>query len=186
MKNKLLDEDIDLVQRCLKGDTKAQFTLYHRYATAMLNVAYRILGQEEEAKDVLQLSFLKAFRSLDQLKNKRGFGGWLKKIVVNYSINQLKRRGWQWTELNEEIIESYQEKDREEQLQFHLQSIKRALLQLPTGYRTVLSLYLIEGYDHSEIAQILNVSTSTALSQYSRGKKKLRQIILDNRYQKKN
>jgi len=181
MKNELLDTDVDVIQKCINGDRKAQFILYHRYATAMLNVAFRILHQEEEAKDVLQVSFLKAFRNLDRLKNKKGFGGWLKKIVINHSINHLKRQGWKWIELTDEVLKEEVERELTVLHPLNIEEAKKALLQLPTGYRTVLSLYLIEGYDHEEIAQILNISVSTSLSQFSRGKKKLQQIVLKNR-----
>ena len=176
MKNELLESEVDIIQRCIKGDRKAQFVLYHRYAKAMLNVAFRILNEKEEAKDVLQMSFLKAFTNLNRLKNHQGFGGWLKKIVVNTSINQLKKKGLNWMELSEQIIQ-HQEDKIEENPVFGMEQAKKALMQLPSGYRTVLSLYLIEGYDHEEIAKILDISVSTSLSQYARGKKKLKLIL---------
>ena len=165
----------EVIEQCLRGDSRAQHELYRRYADAMLNVAYRILKNEETAKDVLQDSFLKAFRELPKLKNRQGFAAWLKRIVINTTINQAKKKGLVLTEMEE--FESFAERQEEESPVFDIDKVRKALLQLPDGYRTVLTLYLIEGYDHEEISQILNISKSTSLTQYSRGKKRLLELI---------
>ncbi|MEM8906376.1 MAG: RNA polymerase sigma factor [Bacteroidota bacterium] len=178
MKKEIRDSEVELIQKCLQGDNKAQFALYHRYAKAMLNVAYRILQDEEAAKDVLQMAFLKAFHQLDRLRQPKGFGGWLKRIVVNTAIKQLKKKGLQWIPLSEELMDDQLTAFSEEKpFPIDLAQAKAALKTLPTGYRTILSLYLIEGYDHEEIASILGISVSTSLSQYARGKQKWRAII---------
>jgi len=180
LKKQVIIEEVELVQRCIQGERKASFVLYHRYARQMLNVAYRILRNEEEAKDVLQEAFIKAFKQIGSLKNQAGFGGWLKRIVVNTAINHGKKQGVQFVDFSEaknEHLISSEEPEGEEMIGFNLQLAKSALLELPNGYRTVLSLYLIEGYDHEEIAGILGISKSTSLSQYHRSKKKLISII---------
>ncbi len=180
MDKQVMISEEDLIQRIIKRDRKASFVLYHRYARQMLNVAYRILKEEEEAKDVLQESFLKAFRELNKLKNPAGFGGWLKKIVVNTAINHAKKRKLFLVDFSEELNERYLTKIEDhtsDNFAINLEQAKKALMELPNGYRTVLSLYLIEGYDHQEIANILDISVSTSLTQYSRGKKKLIRII---------
>ena len=124
----------------------------------------------------MQESFIKAFRSLGQLKNKSGFYSWLKKIVVNTAVNFAKRKGLLKVELTAaiEIQDTIQDKEPDS---FDINIVRKALLMLPTGYRTVLTLYLIEGYDHEEIAQILGISKSTSLTQYARGKAKLKVFI---------
>ena len=142
----------------------------------MLNVSYRILKNEEDAKDVLQDSFLKAFRELPKLKNHQGFAAWMKRIVVNTTINQAKKKGLVLTEMEQFDAPAVEEIATPNQ-EFEIEKVRKALLQLPDGYRTVLTLYLIEGYDHEEISQILNISKSTSLTQYSRGKKRLLELI---------
>ncbi len=179
MQNITEDIEINLIERSILGEANAQKQLYHRYASAMLNVAYRITKNEEDAKDILQDSFIKVFLQLQNLKRKEGFAAWIKRIVVNTSISHVKKKGLL-------IIDSTKEyKDIPEveisQKELSLNDVKLALMQLPNGYRTVLSLYLIEGYDHQEISQILDISKSTSLTQYSRGKKKLIHLL-----QKKN
>lgn len=166
----------EIIAQCLRGDSKAQYELYRRYADAMLNVSYRILKNEEDAKDVLQDSFLKAFRELPKLKNHQGFAAWMKRIVVNTTINQAKKKGLVLTEMEQFDAPAVEEIATPNQ-EFEIEKVRKALLQLPDGYRTVLTLYLIEGYDHEEISQILNISKSTSLTQYSRGKKRLLELI---------
>jgi len=169
--------EIEIIDKCLAGDAQAQHQLYARYADAMLNVAYRILGNREDAKDVLQESFLKVFRELKTLKNKQGFAAWIKRIVVNTTINQAKKKGLKLVELTHQEPKWENDSDDSDEIDFKFNQVKKALMKLPNGYRTVLTLYLIDGFDHNEIAQILNISKSTSLTQYSRGKKRLKEIL---------
>lgn len=169
--------DLDLVRRCQSGDRSAQSELYHRYAKAMLNCAYRILNDREEAKDVLQDGFVKVFRKMDQFRGDATLGAWIKRIIVNTAINQSRKKR---PEVQVEI-ESIEDPTRSnlpnEDLILNVELARIALANLPDGYRTVVTLYLVEGYDHKEISEILGISLSTSLSQYSRGKKKLKQLI---------
>lgn len=179
MSRSQLHSEADLVQRCRKGEREAQFLLYHRYSKAMLNTANRILNSEEEAKDVLQEAFYKAFSKLDRYKAQSTFGAWLKRIVINESISHLKKmRKIDWEDLDR-IPEPQGERvsDLGDDFPVSAAQARAALLQLPSGYRSILSLYLVEGYDHKEIAQILGISLNTSLSQYHRGKKKLKLLL---------
>lgn len=162
-----------LIEGCKKGDRNAQFRIYEMYVDAMLNTAFRLLKNEEDAEDVLQESFLKAFKSIDQVKNPAKFGGWLKRIVINRSIDLLQKRKIKFEPINEDRMEIPM--TDEEPLDFKLpfEKVYNILLELPPGYRTVLSLYLLEGYDHQEISTILGISKSASLSQFHRGKKRL-------------
>lgn len=169
--------EIDIINQCIAGDQQAQYQLYARYADAMLNVAYRILGNQEDAKDVLQESFLKIFKELKNLQNKQGFAAWTKRIVVNTTINQAKKKGLKLVELDYQEPKWEVELDDYDQIDLKFNQVKKALMELPNGYRTVLTLYLIDGFDHEEIAQILNISKSTSLTQYSRGKRRLKEIL---------
>jgi len=180
LKKELQDTEAELIRRCQQNDRQAQSKLYHRYSRGMLNVAYRILKHKEDAQDVLQESFLKAFRELDKLQNINGFGGWLKRIVVNTAINQLKKKGLDLVDMSH-AVENHAADIATNQLPYEwdLQQARKALMQLPDGYRTVLTLYLIEGYDHEEISQILGISKNTSLTQFSRGKKRLQQLVAE-------
>jgi RNA polymerase sigma factor (sigma-70 family) len=152
--------------------------LYERYATTMYNTALRISGNRADAEDILQDSFIDAFAQLRSFENKATFGAWLKQIVVFKSIALLKKRRLSFADLEKETEELADENAPDEnEIEFTVQNIKKAMSQLPDGYRAVLSLYLMEGYDQEEIADIMRISQSTVRTQYKRGKQKLLQIL---------
>ena len=152
--------------------------LYERYSKAMYNTALRIAGNRTDAEDILQESFIDAFAQLRSFENKSTFGAWLKQIVVFKSITLLKKRRLSFTDLEKETEEWVEETATDEnEIEFTVQNVKKAMTQLPDGYRTVLSLYLLEGYDHEEIAEIMRISQSTVRTQYKRGKQKLLQLL---------
>ena len=168
----------DLILRCKAGDREAHYRLYRLYAKAMYNVSYRITGNEEDAEDALQESFISAFRNLDSYRGDAAFGAWLKRIVVNKAINVLKRKKHELLpdDENWDVPEADAESsDYKEGLT--VDRVKSAIEQLPDGYRSVLTLYLIEGYDHEEIGEILGISESTSKSQLNRAKNKLKEIL---------
>lgn len=169
----------ELVERCRRGDSIGYKELYQRYAKAMFNTCLRILNNVGEAEDVLQDSFVEAFRNLDGFEYRTSFGGWLKQICVNRSITQLRKRKINWVDI--EKATGYDNADElpadESDIQLKVESVKKAMMKLPDGYRTVLNLYLLEGYDHEEIAGILNVAESTTRTQYIRAKQKLLQLL---------
>ncbi|KQS31746.1 RNA polymerase sigma factor [Pedobacter sp. Leaf194] len=161
----------------MRGSRAAQFDLYKLYAKAMYNVALRILNYEEEAEDVLQESFLDAFTRIVDFRQETTFGLWLKQIVINKSINYLRKRKFEFVS-TDEISEVPDEVTADEyEMQLQAGEIRQAITQLPDGYRVVLSLYLLEGYDHEEIAHILKISENTSRTQYMRAKKKLKGIL---------
>ena len=152
--------------------------LYERYSKAMYNTALRISGNRADAEDILQDSFIDAFAQLRSFENKATFGAWLKQIIVFKSIALLKKRRLSFADLEKETEEQADEDATDEnEIEFTVQNIKKAMSQLPDGYRAVLSLYLLEGYDHEEIADIMRISQSTVRTQYKRGKQKLLQIL---------
>ncbi len=165
----------DLIDRCRAGDTKAQFELYKLYYKPMYNVSLRMVGNEVEAEDVMQEAFLKAFTKIDSYEGKVSFGAWLKKIVINRSLDQLKKRKVKFEELNEKIPDEVVPALDLSEIQ--MEQLKKTVRQLPDGYRVVLSLYLLEGYDHDEISQILGISNVASRTQYMRAKNKLRQML---------
>ena len=165
-----------LVEASKKGDSKAQFKLYQLYEGAMLNTSYRIMGNRPEAEDMLQESFSEAFMRLDRFRFESTFGAWLKRIVVNKCINEIKRKKIDLEYADD--ISRYGEKIDEDNLPvLKVDSIKKAMEQLPNGSRMIFQLYLLEGYDHREIAGILDVSESNSKSQYMRAKRKIKEIL---------
>jgi RNA polymerase sigma factor (sigma-70 family) len=163
-----------LIEECRKGNRKAQFSLYNQYSKAMFNVAHRILNNREDAEDILQEAFVECFRNINTFRFESTFGAWLKKIIVNKCINQLRKKKIDLT-LCETLPATVYEV--EEEITYDTGKIFKGIEMLPDGYRVILTLYLIEGYDHSEISQILEISESTSKSQYSRAKEKLRTIL---------
>jgi RNA polymerase sigma factor (sigma-70 family) len=168
----------DLIARCRTGDRDAHYRLYKLYSKAMFNVGYRITKSEEDAEDVLQEAFISAFRNLDNYRGDATFGAWLKRIVVNKALNALNKRkhelipddDGQWDVAEEDSATEYRE-------ELTVERVKKAIEKLPDGYRTVLSLYLLEGYDHQEIGEIMGISESTSKSQLNRAKARLKEIL---------
>lgn len=168
---------VDLVTHCQEGSREAHYEIYRRYSRAMLNTAYRITRDKDDAEDVLQEAFVSAFQNLENLREADGFGAWLKRIVINKAINLLKKRRWEEELPDNEDFDVEEEADDMEESDLDVRRIRSALMNLPDGYRTVLSLYLLEGYDHQEIAGILGISESTSKSQLNRSKKKLKELL---------
>jgi RNA polymerase sigma factor (sigma-70 family) len=169
----------ELIERCKKGEAAGYKELYQRYAKAMFNTCLRIVNNIAEAEDVLQESFTEAFKNLQGFEYRSSFGGWLKQICINRSINQLKKRKVIWVDIDgTEILNRAEEIFIDEnEIELKVEKVKKSIMQLPDGYRTVLSLYLLEGYDHEEIAEILDVAESTTRTQYIRAKQKLLQLL---------
>jgi RNA polymerase sigma factor (sigma-70 family) len=166
-----------LIEECRKGSIKAQFLLYKQYSKAMYNLAYRMMNNREDAEDVLQEAFLECFRNINSFRFESTFGAWLKSILINRCINQLRKK-----KIDLEYMENFPAVIQEEEQEpaYDTTRIYKSIEQLPDGYRIILTLYLLEGYDHTEIAQILSISESTSKSQYSRAKDKLRTILSKN------
>ncbi len=168
----------ELVARCLKDDREAYRQLYKLYHRAMYNVGYRIVNNPDEAKDVLQDAFISAFDNLNNYRGEASFGAWLKRIVVNKAINLVRKRRFERLPENENWdVKDEQPKDEFDGFPFSVERVRKAIEELPDGYRVVLSLYLLEGYDHGEIAEIMGITESTSKSQFNRSKKKLKEIL---------
>ena len=169
----------ELIDKCRKNDQRAQFEIYKTYYKAMYNTSLHIVNNAVEAEDVMQESFLSAFENIKSYRGDVSFGAWLKKIVVNCSLDVLKKKKIQLSTIEPEkyeLAEGSSDSDYDF-IQTNIEKIKNAIEQLTDGYRIVLSLYLLEGYDHDEIASILTISPSSSRSQLSRAKKKLIQLI---------
>ncbi|MBN1599430.1 MAG: RNA polymerase sigma factor [Bacteroidales bacterium] len=168
----------DIIELSKAGNRKAQYQLYKLYSKAMFNICYRMMNHSAEAEDMLQDAFSEAFVKLDSFRYESSFGAWLKRIVVNKCINHLKKRRAQLV-FTDNVPETNHEDNQDlEQEHLDVKRIYKAMEQLPDGYRVIFSLYLIEGYDHSEIAQIMGISESTSKSQFSRAKQKIKELLI--------
>jgi RNA polymerase sigma factor (sigma-70 family) len=169
----------EIIELSKAGNQKAQFQLYKLYSKAMFNICYRMMNNQAEAEDLLQESFAEAFLKLDSFRYESAFGAWLKRIVVNKCINHIKKRKAQlfYTDTIPEI--SHEEEVDVSSIQLEVKRVHNAMEKLPDGYRVIFSLYLLEGYDHCEIAEIMGISESTSKSQFSRAKQKIKEILMN-------
>jgi RNA polymerase sigma factor (sigma-70 family) len=163
---------------CKQGKTAAQYAIYELYSKAMYSTAKRIMGHKEEAEDALQEAFVDAFQKISSFKMEATFGSWLKTIVVNKCLTKLRSN----KVLFETIDDDFDSKESSDEPDFEANIetvglIKKALELLSNGYRLIVSLHLFEGYDHAEIAEILQINEVTSRTQYIRGKAKLLEIL---------
>jgi len=172
-------QQIRLVEACKRGDRRAQQELYSRYAKAMYNICLRMSGSEADAEDLLQVAFIDVFTKIGSYRAEATIGAWIKRIVVNNCINFLKKRRLDTRSWDEMTVEPVTDDSgvMDEEAMYTVNKIRRAVDALPEGYRVVFTLYLLEGYDHKEIAEILQISEATSKSQFSRAKSKVRQMV---------
>lgn len=169
----------DLIRGCQVNDRKAQFQVYKLYYKAMFNTAIRIVNDSAQAEDIMQESFLEAFRKIENYRGESSFGTWLKKIVINKSIDEIRKAKdvISIDELDVEIPAQNEDENYLQILSTRVEEIRKAIHALPDSYRIILSLYLLEGYDHEEIAQVLDISYNLSRTRYSRARKKLLEYI---------
>jgi RNA polymerase sigma factor (sigma-70 family) len=167
----------ELIDGCRRGDQKAQFQIYKLYYKAMYNTSLRIVNDTMEAEDIMQEAFLSAFEKIGTYSGTVSFGSWLKKIVQNRSLDYLSKN----RKMIYGDIESFHEIEDTSGEEFHLSEetdtrlnkVMEAIKRLPEVYRNIVSLYLLEGYDHEEISEILSIPSSTSRSQFSRARNKI-------------
>jgi RNA polymerase sigma factor (sigma-70 family) len=185
LEGKYINIHQELIDGCRNGDRTAQIKIYKLYYKAMFNTSLRIVNDSAEAEDIMQESFLDAFQRLDSYSGEGSFGSWLKRIVINRSLDCLRRK--KETVSFDEIVydmPDVSEENREEEIQYQVSEVKKAIAQLPVDYRVVLSLFLLEGYDHEEIAQILKISNQLSRTRYSRARQRLLGLLKENSFNK--
>lgn len=163
-----------LIHRCQQGDKAAFRELYDRYAKAMLNISQRIVNNTEEAEDVLQESFVAAFQNIAKIRSDAEFGGYLKKTVVNRSIDLIRKRKVDFQPLEEARYVG--ETEPEDEPKYDVALLQDCIRELPDGFRVVLTLYLFENYSHREIGDLFNIREGTSKSQYNRARQKLAEL----------
>jgi RNA polymerase sigma-70 factor (ECF subfamily) len=167
-----------ILQGCLNKSATAQRELYNRYSPKMLAVCYRFAHNREDAEDMLQEGFIKVFSQIHTFENRGAFEGWIRRIIVHTCINILKKN----KKFNDsvDIIHATGVQIREESVPSIIQAkqVVECIRMLPIGYRTVLNLYAVEGYNHREIAGMLDIEESTSRSQYTRARAMLEDILV--------
>ncbi|WP_143032096.1 RNA polymerase sigma factor [Tenacibaculum sp. MAR_2009_124] len=167
-----------LIERCKNNDSNAQMLIYQQYYKAMYNSAYRILKDEFEAEDLMQEAFLSAFSKLHTFKGEVTFGAWLKRIVINKSLTQLKKNT-RYDVVKMDVIPNYEiEEETIDYSGLNVKQVLKTIEGLKENYRVILTLNLIEGYDYEEISEILNYTNENVRTTVSRAKKKLKQELL--------
>jgi len=171
---------IDIIEQCKQNDRAAQLKLYNQYCDGMFIVAMRFVKDSMEAEDIVQEAFIKAFAKLNQYQGNVTFGAWLKRIVINKSIDCLKAKKQHLQELEEvhlKVVDDTYENEWLVDDSITLNEIRLTIKKLPDKYRYVVMLYLVEGYDHQEISEILNITEIASRTQLSRGKSKLKEYL---------
>lgn len=177
MGKKSIEIHAKLIKAARNGDQQSMYRLYKLYVQAMYNICIRMVSNQYDAEDIIQESFINAFNSLDKFRGDSSFGSWLKRIVINKSITFLKKKKQEFTDIDSLQIVVDENKD-ENLPKIDPTKIHESIKTLPGKARVVLNLYLLEGYKHKEIAEILNISESTSKSQYLRAKQLLRKKLL--------
>lgn len=176
----MISFDSNIIDQCREGQHLAQMQIYSTFYKRVYNACYRVLYDSLEAEDAMQESFLKAFSSLDNYKNSVPFEAWLVRIGINTSIDKLRKRNLETVDFNENInydIVDSDDSEEWEQILDRVEQVKTAITKLPESSRLIVNLYLIEGYDHEEISEILNIAPGTVRIQYMRAKQKLLELV---------
>ena len=163
-----------LVEECKKGNRRAQQKVYELFGGAMYGTALRITGNKMDAEDVIQEGFVDAFSKISQLENNVKFPGWIKRIISNKALNLVKRN----VDFTHNIPEKNEEEFDNNETNYTIDDVKRAMEKLSDGYRIVFSLFAFEGYSHKEISSELGISESTSKSQYLRAKNRIKEQLL--------
>ncbi|ULQ54550.1 RNA polymerase sigma factor [Flavihumibacter fluvii] len=170
--------DSDLIKGSIEGDPRMQEELYKRFAPKMYAVCLRYAGNNDDAQDLLQEGFIKVFRNLAKFRNEGSFEGWIRRVFVNTSIEHYRRKVHlnSISDQDEKVIEDASVSVLD---QLAERDIIQLVRELSPGYRAVFNLYVIEGYSHKEIAEMLHISEGTSKSQLARAKSILQKKVAD-------
>jgi len=180
--SKTIDLNNKIVEECKQNDAKAQMHLYDMYCDAMFIIAKRYVKDSFTAEDLMQDAFIKVFKNIGSFKGEVTIGAWIKKIMINQCLDYLKKKRIELVSIEEKELNVADEDDWTVKEEVNVQAITMAINSLPEKYKVVLNLYLIEGYDHQEIAQVLNITEVNSRSQLMRGKNKLKSQLKQYNY----
>ncbi|MBW6460753.1 MAG: sigma-70 family RNA polymerase sigma factor [Bacteroidales bacterium] len=171
----------ELIERCLENNPKAQEYLYKHYSCKMYGVCLRFARNTLEADDILQEGFIKVFSYLKDFRFEGSLEGWIRKIIINTAINYYNSKQNEWNEINLETFASNQAVAEDILDKISVGYLLQLIRELPEGYRLVFNLHVIEGYNHQEIAKMLNISENTSKSQLSRARSTLQQRLVQRK-----
>lgn len=163
-------DDNALVQKCIEGDPRAQRMLFEKFAPKMLGVCIRYTKDTEQAEDVLQDGFVKIFTKLDHYNGVGSLEGWVRRIMVNTALDQIRRNLKHQDDVALENVEFRLEKEGHILESLMEEDLLKLISEMPVGYKTVFNMFAIEGYSHKEIADEMGISENTSKSQYSRAR----------------
>lgn len=166
---------IHIVDRCRKGDNKAQKKLYDMYAPLFMSIALRYMKSREEAEDILVMTFFKIFDNINKYNGDGSFEGWMKRILVNEALMQIRKKKSLHLTVELKDVDKAESASVVDDLAY--EDLLEILAGLPDGYRTIFNMFVIEGYKHREIADILDISINTSKSQLILTKKRMRELI---------
>ncbi len=172
--------DWELVQRCRKGERKAQYELYQLYKDRVFNIAYRMANSQQDAEDITQMAFVRVFKKIDSFRGDSAFSSWVYRLTVNICINHFRREKRKKELVVHELSElaiNLKILKTNEQASKMKPFLEKAIRALPAGYRMIFVLYDIEGYKHEEIAEMMNISEGTSKSQLHKARKELKQYL---------
>lgn len=164
-----------LVKQCIAGKGDAQREVYERYSGEMLAVCRRYTNSFEDAEEVLSNGFIKVFKRIDQYRGEGALGAWIRRIMVREALNFIRYQKNLFVEVEEEYQAEFGQSSTTEH--YEAEHLMRMIDELPTGYRTVFNLYAIEGYNHREIGEMLEISENTSKSQLSKARKQLQEKL---------
>ena len=168
----------ELIQSCIRQESKAQKMLYDRYAPKMMGVCRRYLNNREDAEDVLVEGMFRVFDNIHTYQFAGSFEGWIRRIIVNEALMFLRKRRLLLIDIDASELNSVAfSHPLSIEHDLMAQDILKLLEKLPTGYRTIFNLYVIEGYKHIEIAELLGISINTSKSQLILAKDRMRKEL---------
>lgn len=173
--------DKELIERCLENDSRAQEFLYKRFSRRMYGVCLRFARNTLEADDILQEGFIKVFTYLKDFRKDGSLEGWIRRTFINTAINYYHSKENEWKETSIDKAESYHSSTEDVLSKISTADLLELIRQLPEGYRMVFNLYVIEGYNHQEIAEMLNISENTSKSQLSRARMALQERLVQRK-----
>lgn len=171
-----MNDEKQLIEACIKEDRKAQQCLYELYSKKMYVVCVRYSKSTQEAEDILQESFIKVFQNLGKFRKEAKLGSWIKRIVVNTALNYQRSKLYLFPMVDVANTNLHQEENFTLS-NYHFKDLLKLIQKLPSGCQMVFNLYAIEGYNHKEIADMMQISEGTSKSQYSRAKTLIKDML---------
>lgn len=171
--------DDELIDKCLQGDQRAQKALFDKFSGKMMAVCYRYAGDYESAEDILQDGFVKVFKHLHAFKREGSFEGWIRRTMVNTSLDHLRKSNKMKIDADISEAEYLAGDDEKSVSKLRVEEMMKLIEEMPPGYRTVFNMFAIEGYSHQEIAEELGVTESTSKTQFRKARTYLMNIIVE-------